>query len=221
MKTLTNTIGMKRQAGKLLIFAVIMAVLITAFVPLTGSIVYGDEALSGEAVTTPKWTVKFLDIDGTTLKVETVEDHGDATPPNINAKKGYKFLGWDAWYVDVTEDRTIRAVYELVMSTTDEEDGELGAAGTAKPPEEKKVEKIAIATEGGLEVIDTSEDAITTPEIIKSNPTPTTVIEDPDTNAISPTTIVLIIVAALVVLAVAGYFLFMFLRKKRNKELNS
>lgn len=203
MKTITN---------KLLVFIVIMTVLITAFVPLSNSIVYGETTSDG-SVTTPKWTVTFIDIDGTVLKKEEVNDGGDATPPTINAKKGYKFLGWNNWYVNVTSDRTIQAVYELVMDTDKETKGKLGDAGTAEPP----AEKIAVATEGGLEVIDTSEDAITTPEIIKNNPTPTTVIDEPQ-QTMSPTTIVLIALAVLVAVAIGAYFLVMFLRKKRKEE---
>ncbi len=215
MKTLTNTLGLRGRAGRLLVFAVIAALLITAFMPIAGSAVYG-EATSGGGVVPAQCTVTFRDIDGTVLKTQVVNNGEDATPPTIVAKKGYKFLGWDNEYTNVTENRTVNAVYELIMTTTKEKDGKLAAPDTAQPP----AEIIAVATEGGMEVIDTSEEAITTPEIIKTNPTPTTVVEEPE-QSMSPTTIILIVLAALVALAVIGYFIFMFLKKRRKEEYTS
>ena len=227
MKTLTKTLGMGKQAGKLILFIAVIAILMSAFMPMTSSVVYGEgDEITSEQAITAKWTVRFLDIDGTVLKVQEVEDGADATPPDIKAKKGYKFLGWDSYFTGVTSDRTVSAVYEMVMTTEKETKGKLGAAGTAKPPEEKPAEtttpettetdKVAIATDGGMNVVDTSSDAITTPEIIKNNPTPTTVVEEGQDEGMSPTTMILIAAAALVVLAVAGYFIVSYVRKRRG-----
>lgn len=219
MKSITSTNTLKGSAAKLFVFALLIAVLITAFMPITNSVVYGEETTGG-AVTPPVakvWKVTFIDIDGSVLKVQDVEDGKDATPPTIKAKKGYKFLGWNAYYTNVKKNITVSAVYELVMTTDKEEKGKLADPDTAKPPKEEvatQPEKIAVATEGGLEVIDTTEAGVTTPEIIKNNPTPTTVIEE-DATGISPITIVLIaLIAALVIAAI----IFIIVRKRRKDK---
>jgi|GEM_PF-3959749 len=219
MKSLTNTSTLKGSAGKLFIFALLVAVFMTAFMPIAGSVVYGET--SEEAISVKTWTVKFIDIDGTVLKTQIVEDGGDATPPAIKSKKGYKFLGWNAYYTNVTSDVTVSAVYELVMTTTKEDKGKLAAPDTANPPpEEKTPEKLAVATEGGMDVVDTSGDAITTPEIIKNNPTPTTVIEE-ETTGIATLPLVLIIIASVIVIAAVVFFLIMFLKKRRKQDYTS
>ena len=56
--------------------------------------------------------VTFLDCDGTELKKEKIKKGTAATPPNIPKRIGYIFSGWDKDYSNVTENVTIRALYE-------------------------------------------------------------------------------------------------------------
>ena len=57
------------------------------------------------------YIVKFVDSDGTILKVEQVEYGGYATPPDAPARIGYEFKGWNGQHDNVTEDRIITAEY--------------------------------------------------------------------------------------------------------------
>ena len=59
----------------------------------------------------PKYTVTFLDYDGTVLKTEQVEQGRSATPPADPGRPGYKFTGWDGSYTNVQGDLTITAQY--------------------------------------------------------------------------------------------------------------
>lgn len=58
------------------------------------------------------YTVAFVDGFGNTLKSETVNYGGHATPPSDPTKGGYTFLGWDGVYTSVTSTRTITATWE-------------------------------------------------------------------------------------------------------------
>ena len=57
------------------------------------------------------YIVKFVDYDGTILKVEQVEYRGYAIPPDAPARTGYEFKDWNGQYDNVTEDRIITAEY--------------------------------------------------------------------------------------------------------------
>jgi uncharacterized repeat protein (TIGR02543 family) len=59
------------------------------------------------------FTVKFVDRDGAILKSETVEYGKDATPPTVEDKPGYLFLGWDKDFTNITEDLIINAQYDI------------------------------------------------------------------------------------------------------------
>ena len=59
-------------------------------------------------------TVTFKDWNNTTLKTESVYDGENATPPAVNERDGYTFIGWDGSYTTVTEDRTLTAQYEEI-----------------------------------------------------------------------------------------------------------
>ncbi len=61
-----------------------------------------------------KYTVKFVDYDGTVLKTEEVESGKSATAPEIEKREGYKFKGWDRVFDEVNEDITVKAQYEEV-----------------------------------------------------------------------------------------------------------
>lgn len=61
--------------------------------------------------TVKTWTVIFVDDSGKYLGYQTVEDGKDATLPEVPAKAGYEFTGWDGEHTNVTENRTITAIY--------------------------------------------------------------------------------------------------------------
>lgn len=81
---------------------------------------YVDDAVTLYAVWTPVYTVKF-NIDGATVKTETVEHGKPATAPNIPAKEGYTQVApyWDKVYNNVTTDLTVTAVYTINKYTVD------------------------------------------------------------------------------------------------------
>ena len=58
------------------------------------------------------FTVTFADYDGTILKVETVESGKGATAPTEPTRTGYRFIGWDKDYTNVTSNLTVTATYE-------------------------------------------------------------------------------------------------------------
>ncbi len=58
-----------------------------------------------------KYTVKFVNGLGTTLKTQTVNYGGSATPPSNPTRSGYTFAGWSGSYTNVTSNRTITATW--------------------------------------------------------------------------------------------------------------
>lgn len=58
-----------------------------------------------------QFTVTFKDHDDTTLKTETVNYGGNATPPSNPARAGYTFTGWSTEYNNVTSNLIIIAQY--------------------------------------------------------------------------------------------------------------
>ncbi len=58
-----------------------------------------------------KHTVTFVDYDGAVLKVEEVQDGGNATPPQNPERAGYTFIGWNGSYENITSNITIKAKY--------------------------------------------------------------------------------------------------------------
>lgn len=81
----------------------------------------GDPEVPDEP-TVKTWTVIFVDDSGKYLGYQTVEDGKDATLPEVPAKAGYEFTGWDGEHTNVTENRTITAnytkkTYEVVVPT--------------------------------------------------------------------------------------------------------
>ena len=77
------------------------------------------------------YTVKFVDHDGTELKVETVNYGEAATAPADPTREGYTFTGWDpADFSNITADLTVTAqytinTYTLTIHYVDEEGSEL------------------------------------------------------------------------------------------------
>ncbi len=60
-----------------------------------------------------KYTVTFVDYDGTVLKTETVEKNQSATSPTAPLREGYDFIGWSAEFINVTSNLTVIAQYKL------------------------------------------------------------------------------------------------------------
>lgn len=63
----------------------------------------------------PKYTVTFMDWDGTVLKAQTIEEGNSATAPSNPSRDGYRFIGWDADFSNVLSDLTITAQYEEIV----------------------------------------------------------------------------------------------------------
>lgn len=59
------------------------------------------------------YTVTFKDWNGTTLKTMDVEKGKDATPPSNPSRSGYKFIGWDKSYANITANTTVTAQYQV------------------------------------------------------------------------------------------------------------
>ena len=64
-----------------------------------------------------KYTVKFVDWDGKTLKSETVEHGMGATAPSEPKREGYEFDGWGTSFASVTGNLTVTAKYKKVEVT--------------------------------------------------------------------------------------------------------
>ena len=61
-----------------------------------------------------RFTVTFVDHDDAVLAIRTNVIYGtDATPPADPTRVGYLFDGWDGYYTNVTNDRTITATYRI------------------------------------------------------------------------------------------------------------
>jgi uncharacterized repeat protein (TIGR02543 family) len=58
-----------------------------------------------------RYTVTFVDYDGTVLDTDTVISGGDAAPPADPTRDGYDFSGWNGTYTNVTSNVTVTATY--------------------------------------------------------------------------------------------------------------
>lgn len=57
-------------------------------------------------------TVTFVGFDGEVLSTQTVKLFSSAVAPQVNAPKGYEFVGWDQPFDYITEDLTVEALFE-------------------------------------------------------------------------------------------------------------
>lgn len=215
MKAFFCAHGAERRSGRLLVFVVLIAVLMTLLVPMAGSEVYGAK---------PDVKIRYLDIDGTILKEGIVSSAAILDPPDAPYQKGMRFLGWDKYLGGHEVDTDISAVYELIMTTTKEENGKLARAGTAEPPAE--VAAVPASTSSAEEPDDTktagiSDDdatatvgAVTSPETIEDDPVPRSSGE----STVSGTTVALLILAGVVVLALGFYIIFIVRKRRRDKS---
>ncbi|MCQ2608580.1 MAG: glycosyl hydrolase family 8 [Bacteroidales bacterium] len=65
----------------------------------------------GSVVETPKYTVTFVDYDGTVLDEQTIEEGESAVAPEEPTREGYIFSAWEGSYENVTKDVVITATY--------------------------------------------------------------------------------------------------------------
>jgi len=68
--------------------------------------------------TGPSLTVKFVDWDGALLNTQTVGYGGAAIAPVDPVRAGYKFIGWDNAFDNVTGDLTVTAQYQSTFHVT-------------------------------------------------------------------------------------------------------
>ena len=64
-----------------------------------------------------RYTVIFVDHDGTELGRDIVEYGENATPPADPEREGYTFVGWTPSYTNITGDLTVTAMYEPIALT--------------------------------------------------------------------------------------------------------
>lgn len=65
-----------------------------------------------------KYTVNFVDFDGTLLKSETVDKGASVSAPADPTREGFRFIGWNGTAANVTADMTITAQYVQQFSVT-------------------------------------------------------------------------------------------------------
>ena len=64
-----------------------------------------------------KYTVTFVDYNGSAINTQTVTHGSDATAPENPVREGYDFIGWDKAYTNITADTEVTAVYEIKVFT--------------------------------------------------------------------------------------------------------
>ena len=72
-----------------------------------------NHTLTAHAVSAvPKYTVVFMDFDGTALSTQYITAGESATAPESPARQGYTFTGWSNSFENITADTTLIAQYE-------------------------------------------------------------------------------------------------------------
>ncbi len=72
-----------------------------------------------------KFTVDFVDYDGTVIATEAVDLGADAPAPANPLRPGYRFLGWDTDFTNVNKNLTVTATYREIPQTQVEGDFEI------------------------------------------------------------------------------------------------
>lgn len=212
MKPLTSTINSKKQIGKAVLFALLILLIIAAVAPQFTSEVYGASQVH----------IRYIDYDGKVLKEGDVTPGAILEPPANPKHDDMIFLGWDKKFDGHTVDTDITAVYDLIMETTKEDKGKLAKPKTANPPTEQTTPSTTsgsvnqdtqmVTTGEGI----TTDDSITTPNVIKPKPTPKGAGIDVDEDKLSTPAIALMILSVVIALALIIYIVFMVYRKRQG-----
>ena len=72
-----------------------------------------DGGGSGGSGSSSVFVVRFVDWDGTLLKLQCVRAGGDAFAPVVPSREGYLFIGWDRVFFNVQSDITVTAQYRI------------------------------------------------------------------------------------------------------------
>ena len=89
-----------------------------------------------------KYTVTFTDGNGKTLSTQSVVKGGSAAYPENPVKEGYKFLGWDKSFYNVTSNITVNAKWEKIPSLDEIRQGILEAVNRERKAAGKKALKL-------------------------------------------------------------------------------
>ncbi len=100
---------------------------------IDGDIVYSSEEISYPLVKT--YTVTFVDSFGKTIKSETVEEGKSATAPDFTPQEGFRFVGWDADFSNVTKDLVVNAKIEEIEEPDVIEPGNVDEPTTPDTPD--------------------------------------------------------------------------------------
>lgn len=92
---------------------------------------FDEDTVEGDMTLYAKWMIKsydvnFKDWDDTVIEVQSVEHGADAAAPNSPTRKGYRFIGWDNVFKNITKDLTVTAQYEEIEELVIAQD-DLGA----------------------------------------------------------------------------------------------
>ncbi len=90
-------------------------------VNITGTLKGYEEAtktIKVKVELTEKYTVKFIGYNNEVLKTEIVDKGSAVTAPSAPSVDGYKFIGWDKEFDNVTSDLEVKAIYEKVETET-------------------------------------------------------------------------------------------------------
>ena len=91
-----------------------------------------------ETPITKKYTVKFLNEDGTQIgDVQEIEEGKSAVAPANPTKEGYTFKGWDKDFRNVTSDMEVKAIFEK-NAEPGKTDKPEEPNGTATPPKDNQ-----------------------------------------------------------------------------------
>ena len=78
----------------------------------------GYVGVDGDGSNYTTYTVTFVDYNGKVLKTQSVVSGKSATAPNPPQREGFKFIGWDKTFDNITDNLTVTAQYQEITSPT-------------------------------------------------------------------------------------------------------